>query len=195
MSKSRVLPLSDVSACAYAPLVREPLSAEAAAESRPSSRPSPIRCGCACSARSPATPAVKPASATSPADFDVTQPTISHHLKVLKDAGLLASERRASWVYYSVVPEALSEPVGGARASPPTTLHRTERRHDRAPSTTDAHPAVVEKLSLLDRFLPVWIGIAMAAGLLLGRLIPGLEHRAESAFRSTASRCPSRSAC
>ncbi len=40
-------------------------------------------------------------------DFDVTQPTISHHLKVLKDAGLLASERRASWVYYSVVPEAL----------------------------------------------------------------------------------------
>jgi ArsR family transcriptional regulator len=40
--------------------------------------------------------------------FDVTQPTISHHLKVLKDAGLLTSERRASWVYYSVVPEALT---------------------------------------------------------------------------------------
>ena len=38
----------------------------------------------------------------------------------------------------------------------------------------DAHPGVVEKLSLLDRFLPVWIGIAMALGLLLGRLIPGL---------------------
>lgn len=41
-------------------------------------------------------------------DFDVSQPTISHHLKVLKEAGLLASERRASWVYYSVVPEALT---------------------------------------------------------------------------------------
>jgi len=38
----------------------------------------------------------------------------------------------------------------------------------------DDTPAVVGKLSTLDRFLPVWIGIAMAAGLLLGRLIPGL---------------------
>jgi arsenite transporter len=37
------------------------------------------------------------------------------------------------------------------------------------------HSGVVEKLSLLDRFLPVWIGIAMAVGLLLGRLIPGLN--------------------
>lgn len=36
----------------------------------------------------------------------VSQPTVSHHLKVLRDAGLLTSERRASWVYYAVVPEA-----------------------------------------------------------------------------------------
>jgi ArsR family transcriptional regulator len=39
--------------------------------------------------------------------LDVTQPTISHHLKVLREAGLVTSERRASWVYYRVVPRAL----------------------------------------------------------------------------------------
>src|ERR1700722_11006214 len=39
----------------------------------------------------------------------------------------------------------------------------------------DEHPALIEKLSLLDRLLPVWIGTAMAAGLLLGRLVPGLD--------------------
>jgi len=39
----------------------------------------------------------------------------------------------------------------------------------------DDHPAVVEKLSLLDRLLPVWIGAAMVTGLLLGRLVPGLD--------------------
>lgn len=40
--------------------------------------------------------------------FDVTQPTISHHLKVLRDAGLIESERRATWVYYRVRPESLA---------------------------------------------------------------------------------------
>ncbi|MGB3301347.1 metalloregulator ArsR/SmtB family transcription factor [Gordonia sp. (in: high G+C Gram-positive bacteria)] len=43
---------------------------------------------------------------------DVSQPTISHHLKVLRTAGLLESERRASWVYYRVVPAALASLTG-----------------------------------------------------------------------------------
>ncbi|GAA2208278.1 metalloregulator ArsR/SmtB family transcription factor [Nonomuraea monospora] len=41
--------------------------------------------------------------------FELSQPTISHHLKVLKEVGLLTSERRASWVYYRLVPETLGE--------------------------------------------------------------------------------------
>ncbi len=42
------------------------------------------------------------------AGLQVSQPTVSHHLKVLRDAGLLTSQRRASWVYYAVVPEAVA---------------------------------------------------------------------------------------
>ncbi|HEX5333197.1 MAG TPA: metalloregulator ArsR/SmtB family transcription factor [Cellulomonas sp.] len=36
---------------------------------------------------------------------DVSQPTVSHHLKVLKDVGIVTSERRGTWVYYRVAPE------------------------------------------------------------------------------------------
>lgn len=39
--------------------------------------------------------------------FDLSQPTISHHLKVLREAGLLDCERRGTWVYYWVIPAAL----------------------------------------------------------------------------------------
>lgn len=39
--------------------------------------------------------------------FDVTQPTISHHLRVLREAGLIDCERRGTWVYYWVLPVAL----------------------------------------------------------------------------------------
>ena len=44
--------------------------------------------------------------------------------------------------------------------------------------TVTATP-VVDKLSTLDRLLPVWIGAAMVAGLLLGRWIPGLNTALE----------------
>jgi ArsR family transcriptional regulator, arsenate/arsenite/antimonite-responsive transcriptional repressor len=41
--------------------------------------------------------------------FDVSQPTISHHLKLLRSAGLLDCERRGTWVYYWVIPSALQQ--------------------------------------------------------------------------------------
>jgi ArsR family transcriptional regulator, arsenate/arsenite/antimonite-responsive transcriptional repressor len=41
--------------------------------------------------------------------FDVSQPTVSHHLKVLRDAGLVGVERRGLWAYYYVNPEAVKE--------------------------------------------------------------------------------------
>jgi ArsR family transcriptional regulator len=41
--------------------------------------------------------------------FDVSAPTISHHLRVLREAGLVDSERRGTWVYYWVRPEAVRQ--------------------------------------------------------------------------------------
>ena len=41
--------------------------------------------------------------------FDLSQPTVSHHLKVLRDAGIVGSERRGLWAYYYVIPDALEE--------------------------------------------------------------------------------------
>ena len=41
-------------------------------------------------------------------DVGVSQPTVSHHLKKLREAGLLTSRREGTWVHYSVAPGALS---------------------------------------------------------------------------------------
>jgi ArsR family transcriptional regulator len=53
--------------------------------------------------------------------FDLSQPTVSHHLKLLKQAGLIGSERRGTWVFYRLLPEAtdrlaavLTRPAGAA---------------------------------------------------------------------------------
>jgi ArsR family transcriptional regulator len=45
----------------------------------------------------------------------LSQPTVSHHLKLLYDAGLLERERRGTWVYYRIIPERL-ESLRGALA-------------------------------------------------------------------------------
>ena len=41
--------------------------------------------------------------------FDLSQPTVSHHLKVLREAGIVASERQGLWAYYYVTPDSLKE--------------------------------------------------------------------------------------
>ena len=40
--------------------------------------------------------------------FELTPPTISHHLKILREAGLIGSERRGTWVYYWINPGVLA---------------------------------------------------------------------------------------
>jgi ArsR family transcriptional regulator len=107
MSKSE-LPLSEVDSCGYAPMVREPLSAEAAVDIaiklKALADPVRLRLFSLVASHSGGEACVCDISS----DIDVSQPTVSHHLKVLKEAGLLSSERRASWVYYSVVPQGLA---------------------------------------------------------------------------------------
>jgi len=50
------------------------------------------------------------------AAFDLGQPTISHHLKVLRDAGLVTVERRGTWAYYAVARPALKSLLSDLRA-------------------------------------------------------------------------------
>lgn len=46
---------------------------------------------------------------------DVSQPTVSHHLRVLRDAGAVTSERRGSWVFYQIAPNLLERLSGIAQ--------------------------------------------------------------------------------
>ena len=124
--------------------------------------------------------------------FDLSQPTISHHLKVLYELrvagpgeaghlGLLQGPTRGD----------------GRAAQPLHQRHGGRGRGMRVSDTVHDEPraadtgAVVAKLSTLDRFLPVWIVAAMVVGLLLGRLVPGLDDaldRGEDRRRLAADR-------
>ena len=42
------------------------------------------------------------------AAFELSQPTISHHLRILRDAGLIEAHSRGTWSYYRLVPEAIA---------------------------------------------------------------------------------------
>src|SRR5436305_14945133 len=47
------------------------------------------------------------------AAFDLSQPTISHHLRILREAGLVESSRRGSWAYYLLGPDGVGALRGG----------------------------------------------------------------------------------
>jgi ArsR family transcriptional regulator, arsenate/arsenite/antimonite-responsive transcriptional repressor len=94
------LPLIEGSGCEFAPLVREPLSAQAAVELAGNLKAlsDPVRLRLL---RVVASDAGREACVCDlSVGIEVGQPTISHHLKVLRTAGLVESERRASRVYY-----------------------------------------------------------------------------------------------
>ena len=40
--------------------------------------------------------------------FDVTAPTVSYHLRILREAGLISAERRGTWVYYRINPQVMA---------------------------------------------------------------------------------------
>ncbi|MGP4057253.1 ArsR/SmtB family transcription factor [Mycobacterium sp. 4D054] len=94
--------------CPPGALLREPISAAAAADMATTLKaladPVRLQLFSAIASHAGAEACVCDVSA----GLEVSQPTVSHHLRVLRDAGLLTSERRASWVYYAVVPEALA---------------------------------------------------------------------------------------
>ena len=108
MSKSLlVLSPADSAACCP-PLSREPLSAEQAARIAPllKALADPVRL------RLMSLIASHPGGEACVCDlndaFDLSQPTISHHLKVLYEAGLLDREKRGVWVYYRARTQALA---------------------------------------------------------------------------------------
>ncbi|WP_280445637.1 ArsR/SmtB family transcription factor [Nocardia brasiliensis] len=108
MSKSELsLTMVASPSCEATPVSRQPLAAaaaiELAAQFKALADPVRLRVLSAIASRAGGEACVCDVSE----GIDVTQPTISHHLKVLREAGLLTSERRASWVYYRVVPQAL----------------------------------------------------------------------------------------
>jgi ArsR family transcriptional regulator len=59
---------------------------------------------------------------------DVAQPTVSHHLKVLRDSGWVTTERRASWVFYRLKPEAVERFRTIAGEFGPSALRPTPRK-------------------------------------------------------------------
>jgi len=69
---------------------------------------------------------------------DVSQPTVSHHLKVLRDAGAVTSERRGNWVFYRIAPNLIERLGGIAQGLVPGGLINVSQRAKRASATEAA---------------------------------------------------------
>src|SRR5438477_5334738 len=104
---SKQLPLVAMDACC-SPLTREPLSGEQAVELSQlfKAMADPVRLRLLSLVASHADGEACVCDLTDA--FDLSQPTISHHLKVLHESGLLGREKRGVWVYYRARAEALS---------------------------------------------------------------------------------------
>jgi ArsR family transcriptional regulator len=108
MSKSlTVLDPADLATCCQ-PLTREPLTAEQAAQVAPLLKalgdPARLRLVSLIASR----PGGEACVCDLNGAFELSQPTISHHLKVLHEAGLVDREKRGVWGYYRVRAEALA---------------------------------------------------------------------------------------
>jgi ArsR family transcriptional regulator len=68
---------------------------------------------------------------------EVTQPTVSHHLKILRKVGVLTSQRRGSWVYYRIAPQSRRAVTTLLEAFAPSAVTASERKQE-MPELTDA---------------------------------------------------------
>ncbi len=74
---------------------------------------------------------------------DVSQPTVSHHLRVLRDAGAVVSERRGNWVFYKIAPnlgERLAAITGGLVPGASVSASNLAARAARARAGTASEP-------------------------------------------------------
>jgi ArsR family transcriptional regulator len=99
-------PLVEQACCA--PLTNSPVSAEAAGELAPAFKAigDPVRLRLLSMIGSAEDGEACVCDLTDA--FDLSGPTISHHLKVLREAGLIDGDRRGTWIYYRVLPEKIT---------------------------------------------------------------------------------------
>src|SRR5947207_13309359 len=72
----------------------------------------------------------------------VRQPTVSHHLKVLREAGVVMAERRGTWIYYRLAPAAAERLAQVARGLVPGGLIAVAALRERRPApSSDARPS------------------------------------------------------